>query len=313
MSVNRNKRSIALDLATDAGKEVLRRLVKEADVFVENFRPGIADSLGAGHGTLRRINPRLVYCSISGFGQSGPRRDSPGYDIIALALSGMMSITGEGGRPPVKVGVPVSDIGAGMYAAFAIASALLRRAATGRGDYVDVSLFEGQLAWLTHQAGSYFATGDVPRRMGSAHAQIAPYQAFKAKDDYFVLAVGNDAHWRALCSVLPSSTLERNRKYSRNRDRVRRRSELEGELSSLFAKRTAAYWVRLISSAGVPVARINSLDAALLRPPNAGQEDGDTGPTSEGGEDRAARPPVQAFELRILNTEASSDPRPAHG
>jgi crotonobetainyl-CoA:carnitine CoA-transferase CaiB-like acyl-CoA transferase len=183
MCVNRNKRSIAIDLKSPEGSEVLFRLAKRADVFVENFRPGTAASLGVDYASLNRLNPRLVYCSISGFGQTGPYRDMPGYDIIAFALSGMMSITGEEGRPPVKMGVPVSDIGAGMFAAYAIVSALLDRSKGNRGCYIDVSLLEGQMAWLTYQAASYFATGETPGRLGSAHATIAPYQAFRARDD----------------------------------------------------------------------------------------------------------------------------------
>jgi len=173
MSVNRNKRSIVLDLKKEGAKEVLRRLISRADVLVENFRPGVMEKMGFGYEEVSKTNPRIVYCSISGFGQWGPYRDRPGYDLIAYALSGMMSITGHEDAPPVKAGVPVSDIGAGMFAAFAIVSALLRRTSTGKGEYLDVSLLEGQIAWLTHQAGAFFATGKNPRKMGSAHSSIA--------------------------------------------------------------------------------------------------------------------------------------------
>jgi crotonobetainyl-CoA:carnitine CoA-transferase CaiB-like acyl-CoA transferase len=265
MSVNRNKKSVALDLRSPGALEVIRRLVKEADVFVENFRPGTAGRLGVGYGTLKKLNPRLVYCSISGFGQTGPRRDMPGYDIIALALSGMMSITGEEGRPPVKMGVPVSDIGAGMFAAFAIVTSLYRRQKSGTGERIDVSLTEGQLSWLTHQAASYFATGEIPRRMGSAHAQIAPYQAFRASDEYFVVAVGNDAQWMTLSSAL-SPRLAHDRRFSTNSGRIRYRDALDAELARIFARKKAAHWIRLLSRAGVPTAPINTLDRALSDP-----------------------------------------------
>jgi formyl-CoA transferase/CoA:oxalate CoA-transferase len=263
MSINRNKKSVALDLKSPEGRGVLYRLAKDADVFVENFRPGTAARLGAGYATMRRINPRLVYCSISGFGQTGPRRNMPGYDIIALALSGMMSITGEEGRPPVKMGVPVSDIGAGMFAAFAIAASLFKRRKTGAGDYIDVSLLEGQLAWLSHQAGSYFATGEVPKRTGSAHSSIAPYQAFKARDLYFIVAVGNDTQWQAFCSALSIPELLSDPRFSTNSRRVTNRVSLEARLTEIFSKGTASHWVRLLNKAGVPSAPISSLDEAL--------------------------------------------------
>ncbi len=263
MSINRNKKSLALDLKSPEGRRVLHRLAKDADVFVENFRPGTAARLGAGYATLKKLNPRLVYCSISGFGQTGPRRDMPGYDIIALALSGMMSITGEEGRPPVKMGVPVSDIGAGMFAAFAIAASLFKRFETGTGSYIDVSLLEGQLAWLTHQAGSYFATGEVPKRTGSAHSSIAPYQAFKASDSYFIVAVGNDAQWQAFCSSLSLPELLSDPRFATNSQRVTNRELLEAHLTGIFSKGTASHWIRLLNEAGVPSAPISSVDEAL--------------------------------------------------
>ncbi|HVP23517.1 MAG TPA: CoA transferase [Conexivisphaerales archaeon] len=266
MSVNRNKKSVALDFRSPGARKVLTRLVRGADVFIENYRPGTAESLGVGYEALRKVNPRLIYCSISGFGQTGPRRDMPGYDIVALALSGMMSITGEPGRPPVKMGVPVSDIGAGMFAAFAIVSSLYGRGRTGEGERIDVSLLDGQVAWLTHQAASYFASGKVPRPLGSAHPQIAPYQAFRAKDGYFIVAAGNDAQWKALLEVLPADTALRSRAYSTNARRVGNREKLERELTSLFSRRTASSWVRSISKAGVPACTINTVAEALSDP-----------------------------------------------
>jgi formyl-CoA transferase/CoA:oxalate CoA-transferase len=265
LSVNRNKKSLSLDLRSPGAAEVIRRLVREADVFIENFRPGTAERLGVGYKAMKKVNPSLVYCSISGFGQTGSRRDLPGYDLISLALSGMMSITGEEGRPPVKVGVPVSDIGAGMFAAFAIVASLFRRQKAGSGERIDVSLTEGQLSWLTHQAASFFATGEIPKRMGSAHSQIAPYQAFKARDDYFVVAVGNDAQWRALCSSA-SPHLSDDPRFASNSDRVMNREALDEALARVFSRKNAAHWVRLLGRAGVPSAPINTLDKALTDP-----------------------------------------------
>lgn len=263
MCVNRNKRSIAIDLKSPEGSEVLFRLAKRADVFVENFRPGTAASLGVDYASLNRLNPRLVYCSISGFGQTGPYRDMPGYDIIAFALSGMMSITGEEGRPPVKMGVPVSDIGAGMFAAYAIVSALLDRSKGNRGCYIDVSLLEGQMAWLTYQAASYFATGETPGRLGSAHATIAPYQAFRARDDYFVVAVGNDSLWSAFCDAIGLPLLKKDPLFDSNPKRVKNREELEGKLAAFFLKDDAGNWVRKLKAAGVPSCKINTLRDAF--------------------------------------------------
>jgi crotonobetainyl-CoA:carnitine CoA-transferase CaiB-like acyl-CoA transferase len=266
MSVNRNKRSIVIDLKSKDGVAVLKRLAKRADVLVENFRPGTMEKLGVGYGTLRKLNPRLVYCSISGFGQTGPYKDRAGYDLVIFAESGQMSITGEEGRPPVKAGVAVSDIGAGMYGAFAVSSALLGRSRTGRGEFIDVSLFEGQISWLTYQAGNYFATGKDPVRLGSAHPTIAPYQAFKAKDDHFVIAVGNDDLWRKFCIAIGREGLLVDPRFTKNPDRVKNRVELEKVLSDVFINDDASHWVAKLRAAGVPCGAINSLSQVFSDP-----------------------------------------------
>lgn len=266
MSVNRNKRSIVIDLKTKAGAEILRRLAKNADVLVENFRPGTMERLGVGYASIKKLNPKVIYCSISGFGQTGPYKDRAGYDLVIFAESGQMSITGEQGRPPVKAGVAVSDIGAGMYAAFAITSSLLGRGKTGRGEFIDVSLFEGQISWLTYQAGNYFATGTDPMRLGSAHPTIAPYQAFKASDGYFVIAVGNDELWHEFCKALGREELEGDLRFAKNPDRVRNRLELERVLSGIFAEGTSSDWLAKLRKAGVPCGSINSLSQVFADP-----------------------------------------------
>ena len=266
LSVNRNKRSIVIDLKTKAGLEVLRTLAKSSDVLVENFRPGTTSKLGIGYGSIKRLNPKVVYCSISGFGQTGPYKDRAGYDLVVFAESGQMSITGEQGRPPVKAGVAVSDIGGGMFGAFAVVSALLRRAATGKGEYVDVSLFEGQVSWLTYQAGNFFATGKNPARLGSVHPTIAPYQAFRGKDEYFVVAVGNDELWRRFCAAIGRRELESDARFRSNPERVRNREMLEGILAGVFLTESAEEWVARLSQAGVPCGMINPLDRALTGP-----------------------------------------------
>lgn len=266
LSINRGKRSIVVDLTKKDSRNVIRRLVEWADVIVENFRPGTTKRLGIDYDSAKEINERIIYCSISGFGQTGPYREMPGYDIIAFALSGMMSITGEEGRPPVKVGVPVADIGAGMYAAFVILSALFKREKLGEGEHIDVSLLEGQISWLTYQASAYFATGVNPPRLGSAHMTIAPYQAYKASDTYFIIAAGNDDLWGRLCDTIGAYDLKSETNYRTNPDRVRHRQELEQRLNAIFSAKPAAEWVKLISAAGVPSCMINQLSDVFRDP-----------------------------------------------
>ena len=192
LSVNRGKRSIALNLNSPAAQKIVRQLVQDSDILVESFRPGTLSQFKLDYSSLRRINKALVYCSISGFGQSGPYRDRPGYDIVAYAMSGIMSTTGEEGRPPIRVSVPVADIAAGHYASTAILACLTRRLVTGRGEYVDISLYDSIVSWSTYLASYYFATGREPPRLGSAHPSIVPYQAFRCRDKDLILAVGND-------------------------------------------------------------------------------------------------------------------------
>jgi crotonobetainyl-CoA:carnitine CoA-transferase CaiB-like acyl-CoA transferase len=270
LSVNRNKKSIVIDLRKEKGVELIKRLAKKSHVLVENYRPGTTTKLGINYEKLREINRSMVYCSISGFGQTGPSKEKPGYDIIALASSGMMSITGEPGRPPVKIGVPVSDICAGMYAAYAITSSLYRQerdAANTEGSYIDVSLFEGQISWLTHQASAFFATGENPEPMGSSHTSIAPYQAFRAGDGaYFILAVGNDELWKKFCDSIGISKLKGDPRFVTNSLRVKNKLSLEQELSKVFSKDGSDAWVSKISSAGVPCSPINKLDQVFRDP-----------------------------------------------
>ena len=280
MSVNRNKRSIVIDLRKERGLEILLSLVRKSQVLVENYRPGTTDKLGIGYEKLHRLNPNLIYCSVSGFGQTGPYRQKPGYDIIAFATSGMMSITGEPGRPPVKMGVPVSDICAGMYAAYAIAVSLFNQTlrnslqtktssqtVPAKGTHIDVSMLEGQISWLTHQASSFFATGKNPEPLGSSHPSIAPYQAFKGKDgEYFIVAVGNDDLWRKFCDAIDAPALKNDPRFGTNPTRVAHKPELELDLSQVFSKDTATSWLEKISNAGVPCGPINKLDKVFTDP-----------------------------------------------
>ncbi|WP_160133240.1 CaiB/BaiF CoA transferase family protein [Halococcus salsus] len=232
MSINRNKRSIALNLASADGREVFRALAREADILVENFRVGKMDDWGLGYDDLAEVNPELVYCSLSGYGEWGPDADRPAYDIIMQAEGGLMSITGEEGRTPVRVGVALADIGAGMYATQAILAALLERElGNSGGQKVDISLFDGQVAWMTYMASNYFATGDPPTRMGSRHPTIVPYQAFETQDSYVVVAVGSEAIWARFCTALDREDLAEHERFSTNADRVANREELDSLLA----------------------------------------------------------------------------------
>ena len=272
LSVNRNKRSLTLDLKSDEGKEVVYRLARWADVVVENFRPGTADKLGVGYDTLRDLNPRLIYCAISGFGQTGPYRDKPGYDAIGQAMGGLMSVTGYPELPPVRFGVAIADLGAAMWSLVGILSALRVREETGRGQYIDTSLFEGQLSWLTYIAGNYFATGQTPERHGSAHPNIVPYQAFETADGNVMVTVGNDSLWQKFAVALGLDEMAADPKYRTNEKRAEHRDELTERLSKVFRKKTTDEWLEVLDESGVPAAPIQSV-ADVVADPHAAARD----------------------------------------
>jgi crotonobetainyl-CoA:carnitine CoA-transferase CaiB-like acyl-CoA transferase len=258
LSLNRGKKSVALDLKQREAREVVRRLVVDSDILVESNRPGTMAKLGLDYPKLRRINHALVYCSISGFGQSGPYHDRPGYDIVAFAMSGIMATTGEPGRPPVRVSVPIADISAGHYASTAIIAALSKRLITGQGDYIDISLFDSMVSWSTYLSSYYFATGKQPSKMGSAHPSIVPYQAFHCKDKDLIIAVGNDIQWKALCSALGLSRLGTDVRFATNSSRVRNRDTLIKILSKTLRRRTASYWSDIFIQNGIPSTQVYS-------------------------------------------------------
>ena len=266
LSINRNKRSITVDLAQAPGREIIYALARSSDVVLENFRPGTAGRIGVGYERLRRENPRLVYCSISGFGQDGPYRDRPGYDALAQAMSGMMSITGEPDGPPTKHGMSIADIGAGMWAALAIVAALLARERTGEGQYIDVSLLDAQLSWLTYVAGSYFATGENPARYGSAHPSIVPYQPFATADGYLMLAVGNDRLWQRFCEVAGQPELGTRAGFATSAERVRNRAAVIALVAEVMGRRPTAEWMDRLEAAGIPAGPINTVAQALADP-----------------------------------------------
>jgi formyl-CoA transferase/CoA:oxalate CoA-transferase len=260
MSVNRNKRSLTLNLKKEEGREIFYRLLKDCDVVVENFRPGTVKDLGISYDDLREINPKIVYCSISGFGQTGPYRDYSAYDLILQGMGGLMTMTGEEGRPPVRIGVAICDIGAGMFAAYGIVLALLTRDKTGRGQYIDLSMLDCQVSWLTYQAGIFFATGVSPKRMGSAHPTIVPYQAFETTSGYMNVAVGNEKLWQDFCEAIEHEELADDPLFKTNKDRVRNREALISLLNSILSERSTADWLKALHQKGVPAGPVYTFD-----------------------------------------------------
>lgn len=263
LSANRGKRSLTVDLAAPEGQEIIRRLARDCDVLLENHKAGDLARYGLGYPALRDLNPRLIYCSITGFGQTGPYAKRAGYDFAIQALGGLMSVTGErDGRPgggPQKVGVAVADVMAGLYAAIAVLGALVQRQSTGRGAYIDLALLDVQVATLANVAVNYLVSGAVPVRWGNAHANIAPYQVVSTADRPIVVAVGNDAQFAKLCEVLGQASLARDPRYLTNEARVRHRGELDLELARLLGTRPAAAWLAALEPAGVPAAPINDV------------------------------------------------------
>ena len=266
LSVNRNKRSIALDLSNPSHRDAARRLVDRADVLVENFRPGTMERLGFSYEACAATNPRLVYASISGFGETGPARDEPGYDYVAQARGGVMSVTGEAGGEPQKVGVAIADITTGLYTAIAILAALRTAASTGRGQRVHTSLLESQVAWLANQASNYLVGGVEPTRMGNAHPNIVPYQVFHAADRPFVLAVANEVHWSRFCAVMDLTDLELDARFATNAARVAHREELIPILAERFGSEPRDAWIARLAGAEVPCGPINSIAEVFADP-----------------------------------------------
>ena len=263
LAANRNKKSLALDIATPQGAQALRDLALHCDILVENFKVGGLAKYGLDYASLKRINPRLIYCSITGFGQDGPYAGKPGYDFVIQAMGGLMSITGERddqpGGGPQKAGNAASDLMAGMYAGTAILAALHERARSGQGQHIDISMLDCQVAALGVQNFNYFLSGDVPRREGNAHVNLSPYQVFATADGYIVLGVGNDGQYQKFCRAVDRPDLAEDPRYQTNTSRVIHKPELIPELERLFLTRDRATWRRLLDDAGVPVGVINDV------------------------------------------------------
>ncbi len=266
ISANRNKRSITLNLKKPEGQDIVRRLAAQSDALVENFRTGVLDRLGLGYEQLRRVNPRLVYCSISGYGSTGPYAAHPGYDFIIQAEGGFMGITGPEEGPPSRSGVPIIDITAGMFSATAILAALRTRDATGEGQHIDLSLLETQVALLTNVASNTLVGGMEHRRLGNAHPNIAPYEAFPARDRWFALAAGNERQWAILCQVLGRPDLKEDPRFADNNARVANRPALREVLDEEFRVRDASDWLAELRQAGLPCGPINTIPEVFDHP-----------------------------------------------
>jgi crotonobetainyl-CoA:carnitine CoA-transferase CaiB-like acyl-CoA transferase len=264
MSVNRGKRSLALNLKSPEGREVLTKLIQRSDVLLENFRRDFLQSIGFGYDEVSQLNPKIIYASITGYGHTGPWADRPGYDLAVQGQSGIMSLTGDPDGPPYKTGTSLADITAGIYATLGILLALQARQRTGRGQKVDVSLLDGQVSFLTYQAGIYFGTGKTPMRKGNQHPTIVPYETFKARDRYFNLAIGNDRLWVQFCDLLGRQELQE--KFPTNPVRVEKHDELYPVLQEIFAGKTADEWLAIFEKAGLPCGPIYSVAEALEHP-----------------------------------------------
>ena len=275
-SANRGKYSVAVDLASSEGQQLVRALAASSDVLIENYKAGSLARYGLDYASLTELNPRLVYCSITGFGQTGPRAAEPGYDFIIQGMAGLMSITGERddlpGGGPQKAGVAVADLMTGLYSTIAIQAALIDREKTGRGQHCDMALFDVQLATLANQTMNYLVSGKVPGRYGNAHANIVPYQVFRAADRDFIIACGNDSQFVALCNVIGLPELPADPRFRRNADRVSHREELIEILSGHFLTDSADEWVGRIHAVKVPVGAINNIAQALAEPQTRARE-----------------------------------------
>jgi crotonobetainyl-CoA:carnitine CoA-transferase CaiB-like acyl-CoA transferase len=265
--LNRNKKSITLNLKSDEGRCIFTQLLERSDILLENFRPGTMERLGFGYEEASRINPGIIYCRISGYGQTGPYRDRGGYDLLAQGESGLISVTGEPDRPPgVKVGVAIVDMGAGLYATIGILLALLVREKTGRGQLIDVSLLDSAVSWMLQPISYYLTTGELPRRLGTAHPVAAPYQAFKTRDIHITIGCAADRHWRALCHVLGLKELAEDPRFSTNPGRVKNREELARILGEAFERESGEFWLKRLQETGVPCAPVNTVDRVVALP-----------------------------------------------
>lgn len=263
MAANRNKQSVAVDISTPEGQDIIRQLAARADVVIENYKPDGLVKYGLDHETLLKAHPGLVYCSISGFGQFGPNRDQPGYDLMAQGFGGIMSLTGAADGPPMKVGVGIADVMCGMYATIGILAALRHRDATGEGQHIDLSLVDAQMAWLINEGTNYLTSGILPERRGNAHPNIVPYDAFRCSDGHILIAVGNDAQFARFCDVIGLKDLAKDAAFTTNLARIENRDALSAMITDALAALSKADVVERLQSVKVPVGPIHTVEEAL--------------------------------------------------
>jgi len=272
LQVNRGKRSVALDLKDPRGLSVAQRLAGRADLVMESFRPGVADRLGIGYEAVRAIRPDVLYCSISGFGQTGPYRSRPGFDIMAQGATGMMRMTGQPDGPPAKAGIAVNDLAAGMTAVQAILAAQLVRSATGTGQYIDIALTDALLAWTVWEAGGWFGGGEVPAPTGTRHRLSTPYQAYRTADGYVTIGAGSERLWRRAAEALGAAQWLRDPRFASPASRMEHIDELEAEIEAVTTARSTAHWIAVLDAAGVPAGPVLRYDEALADPQAAARE-----------------------------------------
>jgi len=272
LSINRNKESVTLDFKPAEGREVLERLIARADVLVENFRPGTLDRAGFGWDAVRARHPRLVYASISGYGQTGPRREEAGYDAVMQAEGGLMSVTGDADRPGYRLGVAITDMVAGMYCAQGITAALFARERSGKGQRVDIGMLDTTAALLTYQAGNFFATGEIPKRKGNQHATIAPYETFTTGDGEIVVAVGNDEIWKRFCVAIGLPELGADPRFTANKDRIANYDAMRPPIDRAFRTATSAEWIARLNAAGVANGEVRNIEQMLNDPQLAARD-----------------------------------------
>lgn len=266
LSSNRNKRSITINMSKPEGQALIRKLVKKADILVENFKVGSMEKYGLSYDDLKKENSKIIYCSISGFGQTGPYAKRPGYDFLIQAMGGIMSFTGEPDGDPMKAGVGIADVMCGMYASNAILAALHHQRTTGEGQYIDISLLDSQVAWLVNGAVNYLSSGDLPARYGNGHPNIVPYELFPTTDGYFVLAVGNDAQFVNFCRFAESQELAENENYKTNDARIKNRTTLIPLIRNITSKKTMSYWLKGLEKVGVPCGPVNNMEQVFNDP-----------------------------------------------
>jgi CoA:oxalate CoA-transferase len=272
LSVNRGKKSVAVNLRHPQGKEIVLALANQSDVLVENFRPGVMDRLGLGYGALRETNPRIIYAACSGFGQKGPYAHRPAYDVVVQGMGGTLSITGEAGGPPVRVGFSIGDIGGGIFTALGVLAALHERELSGQGQMVDISMLDGQIALLENAFARFFATGEVPQRIGTRHPLRTPFQAFPTQDGHIVLAAGEERFWQRLCQVINRPDLLRDERFKDNPSRTRNHDQLEPILKEITQTKKTAEWVALMDKNDIPCGPVNSIDQVVNDPHTAARE-----------------------------------------